>query len=88
MFSGVGFTVWPLGLLVWVAAAVNFYQETKDPRILEVVILGLLTLIGVLLRFAYHDIQKQLEKLHAGKAEHAERLATCEENLRIKEKGK
>ena len=86
MFNGVGFTLGPLGLVVWGVAVVNFWQEAKDPRILEVVILGLITIIGVLLRFAYHDVQKQLGKLHEAKADHAERLATCEENLRINER--
>lgn len=88
MVNGTGFTLGPLGLLVWGIAVFRLLQQrSQDPRILELVILGLITIIGVLLRFAYHDLQKQLAKLHEAKADHAERLATCEENLRIKEQG-
>lgn len=88
MLNGTGFTLGPLGLVVWGVALLRMFQGPRDdPRILELVILGLITIIGVLLRFAYHDVQKQLAKLHESKADHAERLATCEENLRINEQG-
>lgn len=83
MFNGGGvLAVWPLGGIVWLAAVGLVFQEgTPDGRILEIVIVGLITLIGILFRYGYRDVTRQLEGLHESNKEMRDRMAVVETRL-------
>jgi hypothetical protein len=81
--GGTTLVIWPLGGIAWIAAVVLFFQEsaTADARILELLILGLVTIIGVLLRFAYLNVMKQLHDLQECHKEMRERMAVVETKI-------
>ncbi len=88
--AGSVFVIWALGGAAWGAAVGLVFQDSVDTeaRVLELVIVGLITVIGILFRYGYRDVTKQLTLLNAESRDQGERMAVMEHILAVPHKKK